>query len=185
MRITTVFVTHDQEEALELADRIVVMNEGRVEQIGAPADVYRAPASPFVSEFLGDINRIECWIEDGQVHAADGRTPLGTVDGRNGPGVIYVRQHDVELVPLAKPLHDGGLVRHVYEVGPIVRAEVEYAGMLLDVVLPESEQIKRPVHAGDHVEIGIRRGLVFPKDTTGNADAMRLVPVRALGAQRG
>jgi ABC-type Fe3+/spermidine/putrescine transport system ATPase subunit len=56
VHVTTVFVTHDQEEAMEVADRIVVMNKGRIEQVGAPEEVYRNPATPFVEEFLGDVN---------------------------------------------------------------------------------------------------------------------------------
>ena len=70
MHITSVFVTHDQEEALEVADRVVVMNEGRIEQIGTPDEVYEQPASPFVYEFLGKVNLFHgrlhhgrAWIE--------------------------------------------------------------------------------------------------------------------------
>ncbi len=65
MHITSVFVTHDQEEALELADRVVVMNGGRIEQVGTPTEVYEHPASPFVYDFLGNVNRFACTVEKG------------------------------------------------------------------------------------------------------------------------
>ncbi|MGF7213018.1 sulfate transport system ATP-binding protein [Skermanella aerolata] len=182
MRITSVFVTHDQEEALELADRIVLMNQGRIEQVGAPAEVYRAPASPFVSEFLGDINRIECLIEGGQVYVTGGGAPLGSVPaGYSGAAVIYVRPHDIELMPVTFPADGGGTVRYLHEVGPIVRAEVDYAGALLDVVLPESEQTERPLRVGNGVDVRIRRGFVFPKGAGKQAEPMRLAPYRGGG----
>ena len=72
IHITSVFVTHDQEEALELADRVVVMNQGRIEQIGTPAEVYDHPASAFVYEFLGQVNRLDCTVEGGVAHVGGG-----------------------------------------------------------------------------------------------------------------
>ena len=99
MNVTSVFVTHDQEEALEVADRVVVMNRGRIEQVGTPEAVYDTPASPFVYEFLGNVNRLE----------GEGR-------------VSYVRPHDL-LVS-----RDGAgqgaiavMVDHVMPIGPTVR----------------------------------------------------------------
>ena len=66
------FVTHDQEEALELADRVVVMNEGRIEQVGSPREIYDQPATPFVYEFLGSANRLPCQVQAGRVDVAGG-----------------------------------------------------------------------------------------------------------------
>jgi len=80
--LTTVFVTHDQEEALELADEVVVMNHARVQQVGAPQEVYDQPASPFVIEFLGNVNRF-----------APLRNPLPGTEGN----ALYVRPHDVDI----------------------------------------------------------------------------------------
>ena len=82
MQVTSVFVTHDQEEAMEVADRIVVMNRGRIEQDGAPEDVYDHPASPFVLQFLGDVNRL------------DGRLD----DAATAGDVSYVRPHELQIV---------------------------------------------------------------------------------------
>ena len=66
LHVTTVFVTHDQEEALEVADRIVILNEGRVQQFGTPDEVYAGPASPFVYHFLGDVNLFHGRVREGR-----------------------------------------------------------------------------------------------------------------------
>ncbi|MBQ0959781.1 sulfate ABC transporter ATP-binding protein [Ideonella sp. 4Y11] len=80
VHVTSVFVTHDQEEAMEVADRIVVMNEGRIEQVGSPDEVYDHPATPFVLKFLGDVNLFH---------------------GRAQDDVSYVRPHELDIVPAA------------------------------------------------------------------------------------
>jgi len=128
LRITSVFVTHDQEEALEVADRVVVMNEGRIEQVGTPEEVYDMPASPFVYHFLGSVN-----LFHGRVHA--GRVQIGELEldapdhvgTQEGPAVAYVRPHDVEL---ARVKTDNGasieaIVRDVHPVGALVRLELD------------------------------------------------------------
>ncbi len=85
LKLTTVFVTHDQDEALEIADRVVVMSTGRIEQIGTPLEVYDKPATPFVMEFLGDVNRMS---------GAGGRPLAG---GAEAVAATYVRPHDVGI----------------------------------------------------------------------------------------
>ncbi len=100
MHVTSVFVTHDQEEALEVSDRVVIMNEGRIEQSGTPEEVYDRPATPFVYGFLGDVN-----LFHGRIH--QGRVDIGVsqldapewADARDQAGVAYVRTYEVELAP--------------------------------------------------------------------------------------
>ena len=95
---TTVFVTHDQEEALELADRVVVMRDGRIEQVGTPDDIYRQPSSPFVNSFIGRTNSLSGRLHDGRFEP-DGCALAWPVPlSGSGPGRLYVRPHDLELV---------------------------------------------------------------------------------------
>src|SRR5579862_9886758 len=101
LHTTSVFVTHDQEEALELADRVVVMNEGRIEQIGTPAEVYHHPATPFVYQFLGNVNLFHGRVEDGHVMIEGSSVELEDSLHRNGNAkeraTVYVRPHQLEL----------------------------------------------------------------------------------------
>ena len=90
--VTLLFVTHDQEEALALSDRIAVMNAGRIEQVGAPAEIYERPRTRFVADFVGEINIIDGTWSAGRLLAVDGRAmPAPTAAGRDGPGAIAIR----------------------------------------------------------------------------------------------
>jgi iron(III) transport system ATP-binding protein len=101
INVTTIMVTHDQEEALTMADRIVVMNAGRIEQIGTPLEIYNQPASAFVADFVGTMNLIEARTLDGQALSACGLTlncdhPVGL--GAGEPVTLCLRPEDVTLV---------------------------------------------------------------------------------------
>ncbi len=128
LHITSVFVTHDQEEALELADRVVVMNAGRIEQIGTPAEVYHHPANPFVYNFLGNVNLFHGRVEDGRVLIDGTAVALEGERHLNGDvprATVYVRPHLLEL-----SLKAGGddefraTVVHVNSAGPKVKVEL-------------------------------------------------------------
>jgi len=106
INLTSVFVTHDQEEAMEVADRIVVMNKGVIEQIGSPAEVYENPASPFVYHFLGDANRLN----------------LG------GEKQILFRPHEISLSRIATEEHRAGEVRDIRPLGAITRVTLKVEG---------------------------------------------------------
>ncbi|MGU3574268.1 sulfate/molybdate ABC transporter ATP-binding protein [Brucellaceae bacterium C25G] len=95
---TTVFVTHDQDEALELADRVVVMSHGKIEQVGTPDEIYDKPNSPFVYGFVGESSHLPVEIKEGQVFIQNQFSGLTTEDVSQGAGVLYFRPHDVVLV---------------------------------------------------------------------------------------
>ena len=102
---TTVFVTHDQEEALELADRVAVMHEGRVVQDGTPGQVYAEPANAFVYGFLGRSNRFGGTVRDGVFHADGSTTAFACAGVGDGSAQLFSRPHDVALVDSGEGLH--------------------------------------------------------------------------------
>jgi len=127
IHVTSVFVTHDQEEALEVADRVVIMNQGRVEQIGEPEEVYHRPATPFTYNFLGDVNIFHGRMDDGQVqilHHADGDISLPT-PGDEQTAQIFIRPHllDIGFEPSGSHCFRGR-VTHINPAGPIVKVEL-------------------------------------------------------------
>jgi putative spermidine/putrescine transport system ATP-binding protein len=95
--ITTLFVTHDQEEALAIADRVGVMNKGRLEQLGAPTVIYSRPATPFVAEFVGLTNRLAGVVRGGQVEVRGTNLPLVKPDVADGPAIALVRPETVSV----------------------------------------------------------------------------------------
>jgi iron(III) transport system ATP-binding protein len=97
--VTTIMVTHDQEEALSVADRIVVMNHGVIEQVGTPMEVYREPATPFVADFVGKVNVLAANRVNGRLQL--GRFSLPGHDFNNGPVKAYLRPEDVLAQPIA------------------------------------------------------------------------------------
>jgi sulfate/thiosulfate transport system ATP-binding protein len=136
---TTLFVTHDQDEALELADRVAVLNDGRIEQVGAPDDVYDRPATAFVCGFLGESNRLDVEIAGGQAFLQD--QPIFSAPQHNGRGAgkLYVRPQDIRIEP---PNAHGmaGVVAAVRRHGAIRRAEVAITGLArrMEVDLPSA-----------------------------------------------
>src|SRR5690606_8123975 len=100
LHVTSIFVTHDQEEALEVADQVVVINKGRVEQTGSPTEVYENPATPFVYGFLGDVNLFTGRVNQGVLHAGGATLEAPQFSDVNDlPGVGYVRPHEIDVLP--------------------------------------------------------------------------------------
>lgn len=171
MHITSVFVTHDQEEALEVADRVVVMNEGRIEQIGTPDEVYEHPASPFVYKFLGKVN-----IFHGRLHR--GRAWIGGIEidapehteAEEISAVAYVRPHDIHVDKVDNALNgEGGIaahVSHILSVGPIVRLELMRNDgkdkELIEVEISRERFRELQLTRGDQVFIKPSRFDLFP-----------------------
>src|SRR5262245_61749781 len=133
--VTTIFVTHDQEEAFEVADRVVVMNHGRIEQEGTPDEVFEHPATPFVMDFPGQVNVFHGRLHEGK--ATDGGVELdgpGFVHHEAGPARVYIRPHEVDIE--TSPNGAGRLparVTHVNAAGPITRVQVHVPEMEMEL----------------------------------------------------
>lgn len=97
LKFTSVFVTHDQEEATEVADRVVVMSRGHIEQADAPDQVWREPATRFVLEFMGEVNRLQGTVRGGQFHVGAHRWPLGYTPAYQGPVDLFLRPWEVDV----------------------------------------------------------------------------------------
>ena len=133
--VTTVIVTHDQEEAMEVADRIVVMNEGRIEQIGTPVQIYEEPASPFVMRFVGEVNVLPAAALQAATSSSQAAQALSTPVAEGAS--LFIRPHDLDL------LHEPGessvpaVVRRLVHLGRDVHAELQLdRGDLVQVQIP-------------------------------------------------
>ncbi|MBI2864740.1 MAG: sulfate ABC transporter ATP-binding protein [Chloroflexi bacterium] len=168
LQITGIFVTHDQEEALEVADQVVVMNEGQVEQVGTPEEVYDQPATPFTYNFLGSVNLFR-----GRVH--EGRVQMGAIEMfapehievRHSVAVGYVRPHE-----MAVERQNGGestieaTVRYLHAVGPTVRLELERSdgGDLIEAHLSKERYRELDLKIGETVFVKPQNLRVFVPD---------------------
>jgi sulfate transport system ATP-binding protein len=129
LHVTSVFVTHDQEEALEVATRVAVLNNGKIEQVGTPEELYHHPATAFVSGFLGNVNLFHGRIEDGRIYIRG--TPIAfhhdhrSSAGNGDKAVVYVRPHllDIRLAPNGKDSFVA-TVRHINAAGPRVKIDL-------------------------------------------------------------
>jgi sulfate/thiosulfate transport system ATP-binding protein len=166
IRLTSVFVTHDQDEALELADRVAVMEHGVIVQMGAPQDVYDHPASPFVYDFLGGANRVPCRVLGGQVRVGD--QVLGTLPaaGDDDQAVLYVRPHDVEIRAGGPGSGTGGglpaVIGRIALTGGSANVTARLAtGHDIEIELPRWSLEQAAVAAGTSVTLGLRHYGVF------------------------
>jgi sulfate transport system ATP-binding protein len=130
LHVTSIFVTHDQEEALEVADKVVLMNKGHVEQVGSPGEVYNHPASPFVYGFLGNVNLFHGRVHEGVMASGDASFNVpGHAEVQDGAGIAYVRPHDLEIdrVDQSTPGASGILVKLIraHAIGPLAQLDLE------------------------------------------------------------
>lgn len=174
IHLTSIFVTHDQEEALEVSDRVVVMNHGRIEQVGTPDEIYEHPASAFVTQFLGDVNLFHGRIQDEQFTRGDYAQPLapGNIQGNIGDEVTaYIRPHDIELTQDASNALDRGTIEHVHAIGPVVRLELARAGSSdpIEVVMTRERYRLLGLNPGDTVYVKPRKMAVFTRNKTSAA----------------
>jgi sulfate/thiosulfate transport system ATP-binding protein len=167
MHITSIFVTHDQEEALEVADRVVVMNAGRVEQVGNPGEVYHHPSNPFVFNFLGNVNLFQGRVEEGVAYVGSMAMSLSDPAHPNADkAVVYVRPHlfEVHHHPVAGSSFRA-TVAHVNPAGPVVKVEVTTEwGAPVQVELPQERYIALNLRKGDEVFLSPREFKIFAEE---------------------
>ncbi len=164
IHVTSVFVTHDQEEAMEVADRVVVMNKGVVEQVGTPDEIYDNPATPFVSRFLGSVNLFHGRIHNGWAHIGDLRQEAPAhANGSSGPAVAFLRPHEIDLSDQPEGSIGAATITSIRIVGPLLRLELEREGGegLVEVELPRERYDARTLPIGRKVYIRPRQMRVF------------------------
>lgn len=152
LQFTSVFVTHDQEEALEIADRIVVMNSGRIEQVGTPDEVYERPASSFVCRFLGDVNLFHARL----------------APGPEQQGTAYVRPHEIEITREPAPDRLPAQVARVRRAGPVVHVELlhDEDNRAVNVTLSHDRFEHLRLLPGESVSFRLQEARVYEEDYT-------------------
>jgi putative spermidine/putrescine transport system ATP-binding protein len=181
--LTTIYVTHDQEEALSLADRLVVLRDGAVSQVGTPAELYEHPASPYVAAFMGYRNLLR--LTATSAGTAEGRglsvtgVPAGAQAAGNGqPAIVAIRPEDLHVAPDTDSTAGAPLI------GQAVAEVVEYHGRVLHVeaVTAEGDRLhlrtSQPVRPGDRLRVTVatRRALIFPGGGEGGKEAAEETP---------
>jgi sulfate transport system ATP-binding protein len=165
LHVTSIFVTHDQEEALEVADQVVLMNKGRVEQLGTPDQVYNHPASPFVYGFLGNVNLFHGRVQDGVLASGDATFQAPQHAGvKDGAGIAYVRPHDLDVARWV-PGGEGVPVklRRAHAIGPLAQLDLERAdnAQIIEAVIPNEQFRALSLKDGETLLVKPKRMHVF------------------------
>ena len=166
--ITSIFVTHDQEEALDVADRVVVMNEGKIEQIGTPEEVYENPNSPFVYHFLGNVNLFKGRLQGGKLRQGDFVVDAPEfLEAENKEAVGYVRPHDISIERKRSVDSVSAKINYIHLVGAAVQLKLirrdndEY----LEVELTKEQYRNLKLKTGEEVFVKPKQLKVFiPED---------------------
>jgi sulfate transport system ATP-binding protein len=159
---TTIFVTHDQDEALELSDRVAILSKGKVEQIGSPQDVYHAPQTPFVHGFIGESNRLDVRIARGRATFQGVDLGVASQGYADGPATFFFRPQNAALQGAGdSPLR--GTFRAIHRTGALTRVTVALAG---DVLVDVDASRDIPFRPGDTVSVRIDEFRVFGEADT-------------------
>jgi sulfate/thiosulfate transport system ATP-binding protein len=157
LHFTSVFVTHDQQEAIEVADSIVLLNRGRIEQFGAPGEIYDLPVSAFAHRFLGQVNELPVQLRDGRAYVGPLDISLDTVARTDGKNIALIRPHEIEIGPRAAGWP--ATVLAVRVIGPIVRLLLCAEGQPVNE--PLEAEISRERHESERFCVGGKVGLRF------------------------
>jgi sulfate transport system ATP-binding protein len=168
IHVTSVFVTHDQEEAFEVADRVVIMNHGRIEQIGSPGEIFDRPANPFVMDFLGNVNVFHGSVQNGRARLGDLEVAYPEYPhGESRAATAFVRSHELEIVRRrnGRPSLEAR-VTHVNPARPVVKVRVysEAFGVVLTVDVSWERYAELRLAVGDTVYVSPRQVRVFVEE---------------------
>jgi len=183
IHVTSIFVTHDQEEASELADCVVVMNHGRIEQIGTPDEIYDQPTTPFVYNFLGDTNSFQTGVCNGKAEIAEGIFDLAHENWQDGQLVVaYARPHLMMIHrKIVAPTCLRAVVKKISTVGPLVRFDL-VTGNDEAFVVKISHHRHRELEVSEEEKVFVTPGEIkfFPKQP--NAEEEAAESVHKIGA---
>ena len=160
IHVTSIFVTHDQEEALEVANRVVVMDKGHIEQIGTPGEVYDHPATAFVHGFIGESIVLPVDISDGCVRLGGKALNIAANGAASGASKLFVRRHDMQIGPAGSGALEGA-VQRVRSFGPIQRAEIALSAGECATVIEIDAPRDRELQTGDIIGLQPRRYRIF------------------------
>ncbi|TDQ58967.1 sulfate transport system ATP-binding protein [Mesocricetibacter intestinalis] len=157
LKVTSVFVTHDQEEALDVSDRIVVMNRGSIEQSDQPERIYHSPQTPFVTQFVGDVNVFHGHIDQGNLvvgefaHRFNNTNQTQAID--NQSATAYIRPYELTLSRSAENALASGRIVHINAIGFIVRIEIEsrQSEQPIEVILTKNDYLQQKYQVKDLV----------------------------------
>jgi len=168
IHLTTLFVTHDQEEALEVSDRVAILRAGRIEQIGTPEEIYDHPASPFVYDFLGNVNLFHGRLQDGSVVIGDTEFIVAAqAKTSDTTAVAFVRPHDIRVTREAGgPTRLAARVVRSNAAGPVANLELVRldSGDNFTVQLSKEEFQQLQPKPGEQVFVQLRNVKVFSDD---------------------
>lgn len=168
IHLTTLFVTHDQEEALEVASRVAILREGRIEQVGSPEAIYEQPATPFVYDFLGNVNLFHGRLEPGGVRIGEARFDAAGAKGVPGSAAqAFVRPHDIRVSRMANGSATlPARVVRFHAAGPVAHLELERLddGSSVSAQLSKEELRELELQVGEVVHVGLRQVRVFTED---------------------
>lgn len=154
VHVTSIFVTHDQEEAMEVADEIVVMNNGKIEQVGTPADIYDHPATPFVMNFIGQVNVLS---SSAKLFQENGIQPQQKE--------VFIRPHDLELYTTANGVKATAIVKRIIHLGWDIQVELGCDETEVLVAHLSREQFaKMNLEPGQQVFVKPKKAIYFPEN---------------------
>jgi sulfate/thiosulfate transport system ATP-binding protein len=168
IHITTLFVTHDQEEALEVSDRVAILRDGKIEQIGTPEEIYDHPASPFVYDFLGNVNLFSGRVHEGSVEIGESKFDVPETSGESGADTVaFVRPHDIRITREANGQKTfPALITRCNAAGPMANLELERldGSGQFTAQLGKEEFQQLQLKAGEQVFVELKNVKVFSDD---------------------